>query len=97
MKFNKLYFITGVCSLFFTGHLHAEDVLSSIENRVQRFQTRYGIPLIYKGIVGTVNNIQFKLVSPQEYNFLNDYLAMFEEEISKYPLDFFQGREVLLG
>ncbi len=72
----------------------AADLSSSIEQRVERFQIRYGIPLVYKNIILTNSNIHFQIISPQEYDLLNNYLALFEEEINKYPAEFFQRRQV---
>ncbi|MBU0467616.1 MAG: putative zinc-binding metallopeptidase [Candidatus Omnitrophica bacterium] len=70
------------------------DVLSSIDDRIERFQERYGIPFKYDGFPPGKYYIKFLEVSPKEYRVLNDYLILFEEEINKYPRGFFKGRDV---
>jgi len=67
---------------------------SAIDQRVQDFQMRYGIPLLYKDLNTATTAITFKPVSRKEYGLLNDYLMLFEKEIYQYPPIFFKKRQV---
>ena len=90
----SLYFFL----LFFCGQtlisFAQSDVVSSIETRVKNFEERFGIALLYKDITLPNSITQFTAVSGEDYDHLNDYLALFVDEISKYPPGFFKAREV---
>ena len=46
------------------------DVLSSINERIERFQARYGIPFKYDGFPPGKYYIKFLEVTPEEYRAL---------------------------
>lgn len=72
----------------------ADDIAVSIQIRIQKFQSRYGIPIVFNDIPFLGSNIVFKSASPQEMRELDQYLILFDEEIGKYPPEFFKEREV---
>lgn len=71
-----------------------KNVLDSIEKRIERFQSRYKIPFKYTGFPAGNYHIKYLSVTPKEYPVLDDYLALFEDEINKYPPGFFKSRDV---
>lgn len=96
MKLRKLsIFIILFFSCVFIRPVEADvNYVSAINQRVQDFQMRYGIPLLYKDLNIASAAITFKPVSIKEYGLLNDFLMLFEKEIHQYPQEFFKKREV---
>lgn len=71
-----------------------KDYLSSINERVERLQSRYRISFKYADFSERINYLKFSEVSAGEYLLLNDYLSLFEQEINKYPPGFFKDADV---
>jgi len=70
------------------------DWLSSIDARIEGLQARYQVSFKYADFPKMPESLRFKDVTPAEYRLLNEYLPLFEEEISKYPAGFFKDRDV---
>lgn len=82
-----------LAAFIFSSTVWAQDFAADVRQKVDHFQQRYGIPLIYRDIPPRPG-LHFESVSPQEDQRLDAYLRIFEEEISKYPAEFFRDREV---
>ncbi len=85
----------------------AEGPASQISARIERLQARYQISFKYADFPKMPDILKFKEISAAEegqrglsplgfgeYRLLDEYLALFEEEISKYPAGFFKDRDV---
>ena len=60
-----------------------------------RIETDYGLTFVYKDIPDPgITDLDFKIVSPSEYPKLYAYIKLVEEEIRKYPKEFFEKREL---
>ncbi|MCD4779472.1 MAG: putative zinc-binding metallopeptidase [Candidatus Omnitrophica bacterium] len=70
------------------------EIVNEIEARVQKFQSRYGIPLVYKHLVKPSGDLHFVMLTEANYVELNTYLKLFEQEINKYPPSFFKSRNI---
>ena len=73
----------------------AQDISQSINTRIERLESRYGIRFRYQGFRGVPDFLKFsEAAAPDDYRKLNKYLALFEEEINKYPPGFFENQGV---
>ena len=101
MKWSDMMRAVKVCLILFFSlgamvlpALAVQDFTASIDGHIQRLEARFGIPILYKDVVISSTDIQYKLVTPDEYKSLNDYLDLFEEELNKYPPGFFKKRDL---
>ena len=69
-------------------------VLDSINEHIERLQSRYQISFKYENFSRERGILKFIEISSEDYQLLNDYLFLFEEEINKYPLRFFKDQDV---
>ena len=89
--FFLLIFFCALTPVF----IYAEkDYLPSINEHIERLRSHYRISFKYEDFPEQINHLKFSEVSAEEYPLLNDYLALFEQEINKYPPGFFKDADV---
>ena len=91
--------LLAISAIILPPSVSAQDTLQdplklALEKRAQKFQARYGIPLMAPNINREEGVLRFTGISPEEYKDLEQYLQLFEEEILKYPPSFFTARDV---
>lgn len=80
---------------------HAADLsqsqtanVNAINERLTRLESRYRISFKYADFPRKPDFLKFSEVKPGEYQRLDAYLALFEEEINKYPAGFFNEQDI---
>lgn len=80
---------------------HAADLsqpqtanVNAINERLTRLESRYRISFKYADFPRKPDFLKFSEVKPGEYPRLDAYLALFEEEINKYPPGFFKEQDI---
>ena len=71
-----------------------QDIVASIEGHIERLKARFDIPIEYKKIFPSSGPLRYSVIPPQEYELLNNYLDLFEDELNKYPHGFFKKRNL---
>lgn len=71
----------------FTGPLHAYSY-DDIEKLQSKLEDKYSIKLYIKEIPFSIWDLDFDVVTEEDFDILYNYLLLFDEEFSKYPLEF---------
>jgi hypothetical protein len=80
-----------------TSAVHAQtplDIEQEVNARIQAFEKKYGIPLVYKNLVHPSGDLHFVELARANYAELNTYLKLFNQEINKYPSSFFKSQNI---
>lgn len=71
-----------------------QDVSTSINASLERLSARYRISFQYENFPPKPAYLKFDDVASADYPLLDEYLVLFEKEISKYPSGFFKDEGV---